>query len=108
MSSFEERQRGEEAKFAHDAQLRFRAEARRNKHLAHWASAQMGVTEPDAIANYVAEVIAADMAQVGAEDVVGKIKADFDAKGVAVSEDEIRSKISEFDAKARQEILAEG
>ena len=45
MSSFDERQRGEEAKFAHDASLRFKAEARRNKHLAHWASAEMGVTE---------------------------------------------------------------
>jgi len=107
MSSFEDRQRGEEAKFAHDAQLRFRAEARRNKHLAHWASAEMGVTEADAIANYVAEVIAADMAEGGSEDVVRKIRADFEARGIATGEAEIRAKISEFDAKARQEILAE-
>ena len=108
MSNFEERQRGEEAKFAHDAQLRFRAEARRNKHLAHWASAELGVTEPDAIANYVAEVIAADMTESGHENVVRKIKADFNAGSVATGEAEIRAKISEFEAQARQEILAEG
>jgi len=108
MSSFEDRQRGEEAKFAHDAQLRFRAEARRNKHLAHWASAELGIAEADAIANYVAEVIAADMAEGGHEDVVRKIRADFEAKGVTIGEAEIRSKINEFEARARQEILAEG
>lgn len=107
MSSFEERERGEESKFAHDANLRFKAEARRNKHLAHWASAQMGVEAADDIANYVAEVIAADMTTAGFEDVVSKIKADFDEKNVAIDEAAIRAKIAEFDGKAREEILSE-
>lgn len=107
MSSFEERQKGEEAKFAHDASLRFRAEARRNKLLAHWASAQMGVDGADDIANYVAEVIAADMVRGGYADVVAKIKTDFDARGVAVDEAAIEAKVVEFDAKAKSEILAE-
>lgn len=107
MSSFDDRQKGEEAKFAHDAQLRFKAEARRNKHLAHWAGAKLGLGEGDGIANYVAEVIAADMTTAGSEDVVAKIKADFDAKGIAVSADEIRAKVAEFDGRARQEILTE-
>ena len=107
MSSFDERERGEEAKFAHDASLRFRAEARRNKHLAHWASAQMDVTGADDIANYVAEVIAADMAQSGHDDVVRKIVADLTAKGISIEARDIEAKIAEFDIKARSEILAE-
>lgn len=107
MSSFDERERAEEAKFAHDASLRFKAEARRNKHIAHWASALLGVTDADAIVNYVAEVIAADMAQSGTEDVVAKVRADFDAKGVTVGDDEIRAKIAQFDEQAKHEVLSE-
>ncbi len=107
MSSFDDRQRAEEARFAHNAELRFKAEARRNKHLAHWASAEMGISDADAIANYVAEIIAADMAEGGHGDVVRKVKADFDAKGIAVDEAAIEAKIAEFDAQARAEILAE-
>ena len=104
MSSFEERQKGEEAKFAHDASLRFRAEARRNKHLAHWACAQLGIESADEIANYVAEVIAADMAESGHGDVARKIKA----RGVAIDEAEVHARIAEFDTRAKEEILAEG
>lgn len=108
MSSFDDRQKGEEAKFAHDAQLRFKAEARRNKHLAHWACDLMGEDGADAKAEYTAEIIAADMASAGTEDVLQKLKGDFDAKGVAVAEADIRAKIAEFDALARQQVLAEG
>lgn len=107
MSSFDDRKRAEEARFAHSAELRFKAEARRNKHLAHWATAQLGVSDADSIANYVAEVIAADMAEGGHSDVVRKIKTDFDAKGVAIDEAAIEAKIAEFDAQARTEILSE-
>lgn len=107
MSSFDERQKGEEAKFAHDASLRFKAEARRNKHLAHWAAREMGVESAEDMANYVAEVIAADMARSGHEDVVRKIKADFDAKGLDIAEQAIEAKIAEFDIQARKEVLSE-
>lgn len=107
MSSFDDRKRAEEARFAHNAELRFKAEARRNRHLASWASAEMGVTDADAIANYVAEIIAADMARSGHADVVNKVKADFDAKGVALDEAAIEAKIAEFDVQAREEILSE-
>lgn len=107
MSSFDDRQKAEEARFAHNSELKFKAEARRNKHLAHWASAQLGVTDADAIANYVAEVIAADMAEGGHGDVVRKVKADFDAKGVSIDGAAIEAKIAELDAKAREEILSE-
>ncbi|WP_116653832.1 DUF1476 domain-containing protein [Pelagibacterium sediminicola] len=107
MSSFDDRKRAEEARFAHNAELRFKAEARRNRYLASWASAEMGVTDADAIANYIAEIIAADMKQSGHADVVHKVKADFDAKGVAIDEVAIEARIAEFDAQAREEILSE-
>lgn len=107
MSSFEEREKAYEAKFAHDAELRFRAEARRNKHLAHWACAQMGIESADDIANYVAEIIAADMTEAGYADVVRKIKADFEAKGVDINETAINAKVAEFDAQAKAEIISE-
>ena len=107
MSSFEERERGEEAKFAHDASLRFKAEARRNKHLAYWACAEMDVTDADAMANYVAEVIAVDMTEAGPADVVRKVKADFDAKNVEIDEKAIEAKIAQFDIQARAEVLSE-
>ncbi len=107
MSSFDDRRKGEESKFAHDASLRFRAEARRNKHLAHWACGEMGVESADEIANYVAEVIAADMVEAGHGDVARKVKADFEAKNVGVDEKTIEAKIAEFDLQAKNEILSE-
>lgn len=107
MSSFEERERAYEAKFAHDEELRFQAEARRNKHLAHWASHEMGVDDANGLANYVAEVIAVDMVKGGMRDVMAKIKADFDAKGIDIDEQDIRAKVAEFDIRAKEEILAE-
>lgn len=108
MSSFDERQKGEEAKFAHDASLRFRAEARRNKHLAHWACAELGIEDDDGIANYLAEVIAIDMAKAGHADVVDKLRGDFEEKGVDIGTHAIEAKVAEFDMRARQEILSEG
>lgn len=108
MSSFDDRQKGEEAKFAHDASLRFRAEARRNKHLAQWACGELGIADDDAIANYLAEVIAIDMTQAGHADVVAKLGHDFEAKGLDISTHAIEAKVAEFDMRAKQEILSEG
>lgn len=103
MTTFDEREKGFEKKFAHDQDLRFRAESRRNKALAEWAAGQLGITDVD---TYVKEVRKADLAQKGDEDVVRKVKADFDAKGVAVTEDEIRAKLGEFLAQAVTDIEA--
>lgn len=103
MTSFDEREKGFEKKFAHDQDLKFRAESRRNKALAEWAAAKLGISDVDA---YVKEVRKADLAEKGDEDVVRKVKSDFDAKGVDVSADEIRAKLSEFLAQAVTEIEA--
>jgi hypothetical protein len=107
MSSFDDRKRGEEAKFAHDSELRFKAEARRNKLLGLWAAEQMGMSAEHA-KTYAAEVVAADFAEAGDEDVLRKVSGDFKAKGVAVGDEAIRAKMSALMATAREQVLNEG
>lgn len=107
MAGFEDRQKGQEAKFAHDAELRFKAEARRNKLLGLWAAEHMGLSEEHA-REYAAEVVASDFEEAGDEDVFRKISADLKAKGAPVSDDMIRKKMAELVQTAREQVLAEG
>ena len=99
MTTFNDREHAFEAKFAHDSEMQFRAEARRNKLVGLWAAGLLGKTGADAD-SYAKDVVAADFEEVGHEDVVRKIKADFDAAGVARSEDEIRVQMMELLAVA--------
>jgi hypothetical protein len=99
MTSFDERERGFENKFAYDEELRFKAEARRNKAVAEWAGAKLGLLG-DALAAYVKEVRKADLAEKGEDDVFRKVKADLTAKGIAVDDIELRSFMAEAFAKA--------
>jgi hypothetical protein len=107
MTNFEDRERGYERKFAHDEELKFKATARRNRLLGLWAAEQMGITGDDAQA-YAREVIKADLAEPGEEDVFRKIRADFDAKGVSQSDHQIRRKMTDLLAEAVNQIEAEG
>jgi hypothetical protein len=107
MSTFDDRKKGQEAKFAHDAELRFKAEARRNKLLGLWAAEQMGMSEEHA-KDYAAEVVAADFAEAGDEDVFRKVAEDLKAKGASVSEEMIRKKMADLVAVAREQVLSEG
>ncbi|MEQ1717224.1 MAG: DUF1476 domain-containing protein [Hyphomicrobium sp.] len=103
MTTFNDREKGFEKKFAHDSDLKFKAESRRNKALAEWAGAKMGVTGA-ALEDYVKAVRKADLAEKGDDDVFGKVKADLAAKGVAVSDADIRQFMGEALAKAVTEI----
>jgi hypothetical protein len=105
MSGFDEREKGFEKKFAHDAELKFKAEARRNKMLAEWAGAKMGMSA-DEIANYIKDVRRSDLEEAGDDDVYRKVRADFDAKGTSVADEEIRSQMNECLAKAVAEVEA--
>jgi hypothetical protein len=105
MTTFDKREDSFEKKFAHDEELRFRAEARRNKLLGLWAAEKLGKTGPDADA-YAKEVIAADIEEQGEEDVYRKLRRDFDAAGVDVSEHRIRRAMSEFMIQAIAQIKA--
>jgi hypothetical protein len=106
MASFEDREKGFERKFAHDEELKFKATARRNRLLGLWAAEQMGVSG-DAAQAYAREVIKADLAEPGDEDLFRKIRADFDAKGVGKSDHEIRRQMAELMGQAISQLEAE-
>ena len=92
MTTFDNREKAFEQKFAHDQELKFKAEARRNNLLAAWAAEKMGITG-DSVADYQKEVRRADLAEAGDEDVFRKVRGDFDANGVSVSDEELRAQM---------------
>ena len=105
MTSFDDREKGFEKKFAHDADLKFKAESRRNKMLAEWAGAKLGLTDA-ALEDYIKAVRKSDLAEKGDDDVFGKVKADLAAKAIAVSDADLRKAMAEFLAKAVAEVEA--
>jgi len=106
MSEFDNRENAFEAKFAHDADLRFKAGARRNKLLGLWAADLMGMNSDEAEA-YAKAVIKSDFEEAGDEDVFRKVRADFDAKGIDRSDHQLRRTMDELMAKAIEQIQAE-
>ena len=103
MTTFDKREEGFEKKFAHDEELRFKANARRNKLLGLWAAEKMALSGPAADA-YAKEVVVADFEEAGDEDVFRKIRKDFDAKGVAQSDQDIRKAMIDLMARAIEQI----
>lgn len=104
--SFSDREKGFEAKYQLDAQLAFKAEARRNRLLGEWLADNFGITGDDK-AEYAKSVVAADLDEPGIEDVMRKVMADIDDKGVSISEQDVRAKIDELDGVAAQQIREE-
>ena len=105
MTTFDNRKDAAEKKFAHDAELQFKASARRNKLLGLWAAEQLGKAGADAEA-YAKSVVMADFEEAGDDDVFRKVRADLDAAGVAVSDHVIRRTMDELMAKAIDAIQA--
>ncbi len=105
MTTFDEREKSFEKKFAHDQDLKFKAESRRNKMIAEWAAAKMGIEGP-AVDDYVKAVRKADLAEKGDDDVVRKIAKDLADKGVTVADADIRNQMGEFLAKAVTDLEA--
>ncbi|MCF6097883.1 MAG: DUF1476 domain-containing protein [Mesorhizobium sp.] len=103
MSSMRDRQEGFEKKFAMDEDTKFRAMARRNKLLGLWAAEKLGKSGEDADA-YAKEVVRADFEEAGDDDVLRKIRADFDAAGVAQSDVQIRGVMNDLLATAVEQI----
>lgn len=101
MTSFDDRQRAFEAKFAHDLEMQFKAVARRNKKLGLWAAALLGRTG-QAAEDYAMEVIRADFEEAGHEDVYRKVSADLAGRA---DEATIRGKMAEFLTEAMAELL---
>jgi len=103
MTTFDDRENAFENKYAHDAEMQFRAEARRNKLLGLWAASLMGKTGDEAAA-YAREVIKADFEEAGDEDVYRKVSGDL---GDAATEATIRAKMSELMAEAKAQLMSE-
>ncbi|MFZ3582423.1 DUF1476 domain-containing protein [Loktanella sp. DJP18] len=103
MSTMKDRENAFENKYAHDAEMQFKAEARRNKLLGLWAADLMGKTGDDAQA-YAREVIKSDFQEAGDEDVYRKVSGDL---GDTVSEADLRAKMAELMIAAKAQLVDE-
>jgi hypothetical protein len=103
MTTFNDREKAFENMFAHDAEMQFRAYARSNKMLGLWAASLLGKTGAEAEA-YAMEVLKADFAEIGTEDVYRKLAADLDYRA---DEQTIRAKMGEFLAVAKAQLAGE-
>ena len=103
MTTFDDRQRAFESKFAHDAEMQFRATARRNKLLGLWAAGLLGKTGADADA-YAVEVVKSDFEEAGDDDVLRKVAADLSGK--ATPEDN-RAKMDALLAEAKAQLASD-
>lgn len=105
MSTFDKREEGFEKKYALDEEQKFKAEARRNKLLGLWVAEKLGMSG-DAAATYAKEVVASDFEESGDKDVVRKVLADLTAKGVVMTEPQLRTKMDELMAAAVMQVKA--
>ena len=103
MSTFEDREKGFEKKFAADQELEFRAQSRGSRMLGEWAAHKMGLENVD---DYVRAVVRAELGAGGEEDVVRKVIQDLAGSGIEVRESEVRYKMDEFLAVAREQVKA--
>lgn len=103
MSTFDEREKGFERKFALDSEMEFKAMARRNKLLGLWAAGKMGLKGAEAEA-YAKDVVKSDLQEAGDDDVLRKVKGDLDARGLSFSEHQIRREMDELLSEARAQI----
>jgi len=99
MTTFDKREEGFERKFALDEEQKFKAEARRGRLLGLWVAEKLGLSG-DAAASYAKDVVAADFTEPGDADVARKVMTDLGAKGVAITEQELRAKMDELLAQA--------
>ncbi|MEO6092746.1 MAG: DUF1476 domain-containing protein [Novosphingobium sp.] len=107
MTSFQDRERAEEAKFAHDADMAFRIQARRNRLLGQWAAERMSLSPAESEA-YAKAVVQADFEESGDEDVIRKLLGDITSAGVEISEIEVRAALDDKQVQARRALLGEG
>lgn len=106
MTNFKDRERGEEAKFAHDEESAFKIAARRNRLLGHWAAEKMGLTPEEAEA-YAKAVVQADFEEAGDEDVIRKLLGDLTSSGVDIDEAGIRAALEDRAVEARRQLMSE-
>jgi len=99
MNTFNDREKAFEAKFAHDEELRFKVEARRDKLLGLWLAEKMGKTGGDA-EDYAKEVVISDLQEAGDEDVIAKVMADITEAKLDIDRSQIEAKLAEYMVEA--------
>ena len=104
MTTFDDRERAFESKFAHDEEMRFRVIARRNRLMGAWAARLMGLSEAEADA-YAKDVIRADFEEAGEEDVIRKLLGDLTAAGIETDEAKIREALAHKEIEARRQVI---
>jgi hypothetical protein len=106
MTTFQDRERAEEAKHARDEEMLFRITARRNRLLGQWAAEKMGLSAAEADA-YAKAVVQADFEEAGDEDVIRKVLGDLTAAGCDSDEAEIRAALEAKAVEARRALMGE-
>ncbi|MBO9713603.1 DUF1476 domain-containing protein [Sphingomonas sp.] len=104
MTTFDDRERAYEAKFARDEEMAFRITARRNRLVGQWAAAKMGLT-PEETDAYAKAVVQADFEEAGDEDVIRKLLGDLSGAGVDIDEAAIRRALEEQTVEARRQLM---
>jgi hypothetical protein len=104
MTTFDDRERAFETKFAHDEEMKFRITARRNKLLGQWAARQMGLSEAEA-ESYSKDVVRSDFEEAGDHDVVRKVLGDLTAAGIESDEASIQEALRNKEIEARRQII---
>ena len=104
MSSFDDRKKGFENKFAHDEETLFKINAKRNKFLGEWIADKLNKTDKDK-EDYILEVIKSDLTEPGDEDVFKKVKNDLLQGGFDNMDEEIRNRMNEFMETAKKALL---
>ena len=104
MTDFNDRERGEEAKFAHDEDMAFRVAARRNRLLGHWAAEKMGLT-PEETDAYAREVVQAEFEEFGDDDVIRKVLGDLTSAGHEIDEAGVRAALEAKSIEARRQLM---
>ena len=106
MTDFNDRQKGEERKFAMDAETAFRVAARRNRLLGHWAAEKMGLTAEETDA-YAKAVVQADFEEAGDEDVIRKVLGDLTSAGCDIDDAAVRAALEEKSVEAKRQLMSE-
>ena len=104
MESFEDRRKDFEKKYEHDEEIKFKTIARRNRLLGEWVAKEIGMDE-DNITEYARQVVMADFAEPGDQDVIRKVMADLTAASSSISEETLKSKMKELLEVAKDQIM---
>ena len=106
MSTFDDREKAFESKFAHDEEMLFKARARRNRLFGEWVAEQLGLSG-EAATDYASSIHVADLEEEGDEDIYRKVRADLEAASVEVSDHRLEKLMAELEAEAKEQIFSE-